>query len=90
MKWAVDFSHDAEKFLAKNRLDQEEVFILIRSALNKFRGENINIDLKKLKGEWAGFYRIRKGDLRMIASFDFDAIRVFVEEIDWRDNAYKQ
>jgi mRNA interferase RelE/StbE len=89
MKWRVEFSHNAEKFLGKNHLDQEEAFKLIRCALDKFRGVNANIDVKKLKGVWSGFYRVRKGDLRMIASFDFDSFLVFVVAMDWRGNVYK-
>ena len=46
------------------------------------------IDIKKMKGEWKGFYRIRKGKWRIIAEFDFDNNSVFIENIDWRGNIY--
>lgn len=86
----VDFSRQAEKFLDHNRIPQEEIFRLIQSAIRKFRGEDINVDIKKLAGEWGGFHRIRKGKLRVIAEFDFDAPSVFVEVADWRGGAYKR
>lgn len=86
----VDFSRQAEKFLDYNRISQDEVFELVKSAVKKFRGEDINIDIKKLSGEWNGFHRIRKGKLRIIAEFDFNAPSVFVEVVDWRGSAYKK
>ncbi|KKS38557.1 MAG: hypothetical protein A3G49_06635 [Candidatus Sungbacteria bacterium RIFCSPLOWO2_12_FULL_41_11] len=89
MKWRIETSHDAEKFLEKNKLSKEEIHERIGRALRYFLGEDINIDIKKLKGEWEGFYRIRDGKIRIIAEFDFDRSAVFIEEIDWRGNAYK-
>lgn len=89
MNWSVDFTKQSEKFLKANNLAKEEIFEAIRKTVRKFEGENNNIDLKKLKGEWAGFYRIRIGKLRIIAEFDFDNQSVFVEAVDWRGNIYK-
>ena len=59
MNWAVEFSLRAEKFLRKNHIPDKEVFALIEEALFKFQGEDTNISVKKLKGKWAGFHRIR-------------------------------
>ncbi|OGQ22206.1 MAG: hypothetical protein A3C46_00575 [Deltaproteobacteria bacterium RIFCSPHIGHO2_02_FULL_44_16] len=89
MNWIFELTREVEKFLEHNRVSREEVFQLIRSVLAKFRGEDVNIDVKKLKGKWLGFHRIRRGDLRVIASFDFDKSRVYVEVIDWRGSVYK-
>ena len=41
-----------------------------------------------MKGEWEGFYRIRKGKWRVIVEFDFNSSSVFIEDIDWRGNIY--
>ena len=30
------------------------------------KGEDVNINLKKLGGDWEGYYRLRKGKLRII------------------------
>lgn len=89
MKWDIGFSKNSLRFIQLNHL--EEIFIIdkIKIALRKFSGENININIKKLKGEWEGFYRIRDGKLRIIAEFKFEDRFVYIEEIDWRGNAYK-
>jgi mRNA interferase RelE/StbE len=57
--------------------------------LKKLKGEDINVDIKKLKGKWEGFYRIRFGRLRIIVEFQFQDNRVYIERIDWRGNIYK-
>jgi len=89
MNWRIDFSPTSLKFLKQNNL--EEVFVIekIKLALQKFKGENINIDIKKLTGEWEGFYRIRFGRLRIIVEFQFERNRAYIGEIDWRGNVYK-
>lgn len=89
MNWRLNTSRNAEKFLAKNKLTTAKVRELIGGAIHYFQGEDINIDIKKLKGEWKGFYRIRSGRIRITAEFDFESSVVFIEEIDWRGNAYK-
>ncbi len=89
MTWRVDFSKDSLKFLAANHLFKDQVLDLVKKAILKFRGEAININIKKLKGPWAGFYRISKGDLRVIVEFNFDEFFVYIEVIDWRGGVYK-
>lgn len=89
MIWNIGFTKESQKFLEKNKIAQKDVFNLIQKTIQKFQGENINIDIKKLKGEWMGFYRIRKGKIRIIVEFDFDNFSVLIEQIDWRGGAYK-
>jgi len=89
MNWLLDFSTNSLKFLKRNNLEEDFIISKIKLALRMFKGENINIDIKKLKGEWEGFYRIRSGRLRIIAEFQFEQNRVYIEEIDWRGNVYK-
>ena len=89
MNWFIDFSANSLKFLKRNNLEENFIISKIELALRSFKGENINIDIKKLKGEWEGFYRIRSGRLRIIAEFQFEQNRVYIEEIDWRGNVYK-
>ncbi|MDO8474277.1 MAG: hypothetical protein Q7S62_01935 [bacterium] len=67
----------------------DEVKELIEKTIRYFQGGNTNLDLKKLKGEWEGFYRIRSGRIRIIAEFNFESSVAFIEEIDWRGNVYK-
>lgn len=89
MNWRVDFSKNSLKFLGKNNFDKNLVVDKIKLVLLKFQGGNVSIDIKKLSGEWEGFYRIRSGKLRIIAEFQFEQNRVYIEEIDWRGNIYK-
>jgi mRNA interferase RelE/StbE len=45
--------------------------------------------VKKLKGDWQGFYRIRKGKVRIIFELSFEEHFVYVARIDNRGEAYK-
>jgi mRNA interferase RelE/StbE len=89
MNWRIDFSASSLKFLKKNNLEENFIIDKIQLTLRKFRGENVNINVKKLSGEWEGFYRIRFGKLRIIVEFQFEQNRAYIEEIDWRGSAYK-
>ena len=89
MNWRIDFSKDALKFLEQNNFKEEFVIDKIKFTLRKFKGEDENIDIKKLKGKWERFYRIRSGKLRIIVEFQFESYRAYIDKIDWRGNAYK-
>ncbi len=89
MNWRFDLSANSLKFLKQNNLDETLVVEKLLLAFRKFRGEDINVDIKKLGGEWEGFYRIRSGRLRIIVEFQFEQNRAYIEEIDWRGNVYK-
>ncbi|MCH8986591.1 type II toxin-antitoxin system RelE/ParE family toxin [Patescibacteria group bacterium] len=89
MSWRIETSKDAEKFLEKNELTIKEVKELVVKTIRYFQGEDTNVDIKKLKGKWKGFYRVRIGRIRIITEFDFENSVVFIEEIDWRGNVYK-
>ena len=69
MIFNLNFSKQAEKFLKTRNVAKEEIFIIISKAVKKFRGENVNIDIKKLRGEWFGFFRIRMGRNNNIGFF---------------------
>jgi len=51
MNWLIDFSTNSLKFLKRNNLEEDFIISKIKLALRMFKGENINIDIKKLKGE---------------------------------------
>ena len=89
MIWKIILSQEAEKFLTRQHLPKEEVFELARRSIRKLQGEDINVDIKKLKGEWSGFYRSRAGKLRVIMEFDFDNLSAFVERVDYRGSVYR-
>jgi len=88
MKWRVEYSREAEKFIKKQDV-HTEVIEQLKKFLIKITGGNVNIDLKKLVGNWDGYYRLRKGRLRIIFEVNKDERVLFVEKIDFRGEVYK-
>jgi len=88
MKWRIEYSRDAEKFI-----DKQDVHTEVKEELKKFlikmKGSSVNIDLKKLVGDWEGYYRLRKGKLRIIFEVNKNERVLFVEKIDFREDVYK-
>ncbi len=88
MTWDIKYSKRANDFI-----DEHNIRVKIREAIKDFifkiTGSNININAKKLKGEWAGYYRIRKGKVRIILTPDSESKTIFVDIIDFRGNVYK-
>ena len=61
-EFKVKIRKGCRKFLEKLSLkDRERVLSKIRDFMGWLLGENVNVDVKKLKGRWKGFYRIRTG-----------------------------
>ena len=91
MEWEIALSRQAEKFLAKNHLSDEFETEPVGKAIRKFFGESetVSVDVKRLSGAWAGYYRDRSGRIRIIFSFDAERQRAFVEVIDYRGDVYK-
>ncbi|TAL68014.1 MAG: type II toxin-antitoxin system RelE/ParE family toxin [Bacteroidetes bacterium] len=88
--WEIHFNLDALKFF--NKLDNKLSF-QIKEKLNNLKqwivkNESVNIDIKKLKGEWEGFYRLRHGNMRIILSFDKENQIITVHEIALRGDIY--
>jgi len=54
MKWEIEYSKEAKKFI-----DEQNIWDGVRSGIRKFlqrmKGKNVNIDLKKLVGNWKGY-----------------------------------
>ncbi len=88
MTWRIDYSRDAEKFIKKQNIKVE-----IREALKKFllkiKGEDVNINLKKLEGDWEGYYRLKKGKIRIIFAVNKTEKVFYVEKTDFRGDVYK-
>ena len=53
------------------------------------KGKDVNIDLKKLVGNWEGYYRIRIGKMRIIFDMSKEGKEIFVEKVDHRGDVYK-
>lgn len=88
MKWSVEYSKRASAFIGEHRIEAK-VADSIRDFVLKLTGSSINMDVKKLKGEWAGYCRIRKGKIRIILRPDIETRIVFVDIVDFRGSVYK-
>ncbi len=89
MNWVLNFSDRSLKFIKKNNLTEEEITSHIVKAINKLQGEDVNVDIKKMKGKWNGFIRIRIGKVRVITDISFGEQKVYVDIIDFRGGVYK-
>ena len=88
MKWKLKYSNQALKFLEKTSI--ESIDPTIRKAIGKVIFlENTNINIRKMKGKWKKYYRIRQGDLRIIIKFEEEDRTVLICRIGWRGNVYK-
>ena len=87
--WKIGLSKDANKFIDKENIKDDELLVLAQKFINYSKGLEENIDVKKLKGEWKGFHRIRTGKIRIILKGDFKEKSIFVDRIDFRGNVYK-
>ncbi len=89
MEWLIKYSKESEKFINNENINRSIIKNLINKTLLRLKGEKINLDLKKLKGKWEGFYRIRMGEIRVIVTIDFKNKIIFVYSIDFRRSVYK-
>lgn len=88
MNWNIEYSRRADDFTEEHRI-KDKVRESIKNFILKVTGSNINLDVKKLKGEWAGYYRIRKGKIRIVFKPDTESKAIFVDIVDFRGNVYK-
>lgn len=88
MTWQIDFSDESLKFIEKEHFNESEIIDDLFKVVRKFKGEKVNIDLKKLKGEWLGFYRLRIGKKRIIFKINFKEHVILVDRIDFRGGIY--
>ena len=88
MKWRIDYSKDAEKFIEKQNI-RDEVREELKKFLIRMKGEDVNINLKKPGGDWEGYYRLRKGKLRIIFEVKKREKILFVERVDFRGDVYR-
>jgi len=88
------YSKRVDKFLSKNShlLDKVTVRKLLIKAVRKIiLREDVNIDIKKLKGELNHLHRIRQNKIRILFEIKDNEIiiQLFVEDIDFRGNLLK-
>jgi len=65
MKWQINYSRSALRFIDQQNI-RDDVRELLIKFLRKLEGKAANVDLKKLDGDWEGYYRVRKQKIRII------------------------
>ena len=88
MKWNIEYSKRANDFIDEHGI-RDKVKYSIKGFILRITVSNINIDVKKLKGEWAGYYLIRKGKVRIVLRLDSESRIIFVDIVDFRGSVYK-
>lgn len=90
MKTRFIYSHQAEKFLARNRssISYERVETGLKLAAEKILlAEQNTADITKMEGEWKGYHRLRLGQFRVVFRLaEGNPVVLFIEEIERRGN----
>ncbi len=91
---AIKFRKPAIKFIEKADLDtlsrvQEKLNQLVITVEQQSIIPFTELDIKQMKGEWEGFYRLRVGKVRLIFTVDITSGDVEVYAIGSRGDIYK-
>ena len=87
--WQIELSRQVDKFAKKENIKDDEILTLVKKVIDYSKGLDENIDVKKMKGKWKGYYRIKIGKIRMILRIDFNNKIAFIDKIDFRGDAYR-
>ena len=73
----ITYLKKSQKFLDKNRVITENEIddLIIKFVKKHFYSVDINIDYKALQGNLQGFFRIRKGNIRIIIQYSIKKVR---------------
>ena len=90
----VKFSKSSIKFLNKlTPKNKEQIRTKILFLLNFIENKGFvpirELDIKKLKGNWQGFFRMRIGKIRIIFTISENQNELSIYEIDFRGDIYK-
>lgn len=90
----VHYLKKADKFFTKNSntLSKEKSTQLIVKSIKKILlKEDINIDVKQLKGNFKNYYRVRVGKIRILFELENNEVKIvaIVNDIDFRGDVYK-
>ncbi|MBD2277351.1 MULTISPECIES: type II toxin-antitoxin system RelE/ParE family toxin [Nostocales] len=91
---AIKFRKNAIKFLEKANLEDAEKIQEKISQLLYFVEEQAiipftELDIKKMKGDWEGFYRLRIGKIRIVFTVNTQSGEVEIFTIGTRGDVYK-
>ena len=94
MNLEIHYLKRADKFFLKNSTifsKEKSKELIIKSLKKLLLKEDVNIDVKRLKGSFQKFYRIRSGKIRILFELKDESIKIIaiVNDIDFRGNIYK-
>ena len=87
--WKIELSQQADKFTEREGITDDEIFSLMQKFINYSKGLDENIDLKKMKGKWKGYHRIRIGKIRILTKVNFKQRTILIDRIDYRGSVYR-
>ncbi len=92
MVWKVKYHKRAICFLQSldegtrrrglNRIDE------LKDALNEGKFPYKRLQIRKLKGSWEGFFRMRVGKIRVIFKLDINEEVIYIYNVHFREGAY--
>ena len=85
--YSVELSREAQRFY--DRCDRPLARKLARCFKSLEQNPREGNNVKPLKGRFAGSYRYRVGDLRVVYTIDEQAVMVFVITIAKRSDVYQ-
>lgn len=91
---AIKFRKQAIKFLQKaNPEDIAKIQGQLSQLLIAIEEQGVipfnELDIKKMRGEWEGFYRLRVGKIRVIFTVSLDSVDLEIYTIGARGDVYK-
>ena len=91
---AVKFRKQAVKFLQKARPEeaariQDQINQLYKSVSDRGIIPFNELDIKKMKGKWEGFYRLRISKIRVVFIVELTASDIEIYAIGYRGDIYK-
>lgn len=85
--WRIEFGRRAEKQLDK--LDQPARVRILKTLKRALDSGDPKATADPLAGGWAGYWRYRAGDYRIICRIDEEVVTVFVIEVGHRREIYR-
>lgn len=92
---AVKFRKQAIKFLEKSNPEElknirEQIKLITIAVEEQGIIPFTKLNIKKMKGDWKGFYRLRIGKNRIIFTVDFNLRDIIIYAIGARGDIYKK
>ncbi len=89
--WKIKLTNKAKKQIDSCEKDlQNNINTAIANMISYFeKGTGTKPDIKKLKGKYKGYLRLRVGNYRVIFTINYIKPEVFILHIISRDKAYK-